>query len=72
VFGKDIVGTKSVNIFGVEEKTIQIEDAGAYGGKSTDYTSCGQPCLPVFIRPSMPRRRRKQSSVDRRRSHEAW
>ena len=34
MFGKDIVGTKSVDIFGVEEKAIHIEDAGAYGGKT--------------------------------------
>src|ERR1700722_6011767 len=34
VFCKDIVGTESVNIFGVEEKAIQVEDAGAYGGET--------------------------------------
>ena len=28
---EDNVGTESVNIFGVKEKAIQVEDAGAYG-----------------------------------------
>jgi hypothetical protein len=38
VFCEDIVGIESVNIFGVEEKAIYVEDVGAYGG---NYISCG-------------------------------
>lgn len=34
MFCEDIVGTESVNIFGVEEKAIHVEDAGAYRGET--------------------------------------
>ena len=34
VLYEDVVGTESVNIFGIEEKAVHVEDAGAYGGEA--------------------------------------
>jgi hypothetical protein len=38
VFYEDIVGIESVNIFGVKEKAIYVEDADAYGGETIHFT----------------------------------
>ena len=44
---EDNVGTESVNIFGVKEKAIQVEDAGAYGGE-TIHLAVSFVCPPPY------------------------
>jgi hypothetical protein len=70
MFCEDVVGTESVNIFGVEEKAIHVEDAGAYGGESI-HLVVSLVCPSSYGHSS---RDTAESRVQRiiTRSHEVW